>query len=122
MNKLRILHVIDKLHGGGAEVQLSYLVNNSNLDHTIIYNIKGGESSISEDCHLFCLEEKNKFKLVKKLSEFIRKYECDIVQGWLPEYFSLIAGLSCLYSKKNTSPVTGALPLINYRNYIFVTD
>lgn len=95
-----ILHVIDKLSGGGAEAQLAYLVNNSNYKHVIVYYKKGGEDLISSDCKLFKLNSKSKFSFLIDLYVFIKNYQCDIVQGWLPEYYSIIASLSCLFTDK----------------------
>ncbi|NVJ64630.1 MAG: glycosyltransferase [Flavobacteriaceae bacterium] len=100
MKRPRVLHVIDKLTGGGAEVQLSYLVNNSNSAHTIVYSKLGGEELFSNDCVLIHIPNVNKLEFIVKLFNIVRNFDGEIVQGWLPEYYSVIAAFSCFFNKK----------------------
>ena len=95
---MKIVHVIDKLIGGGAETQLRHLTSNANSDfqHVIVYHKKGGaEFYEGKNVTLIFCDENRKFTLAKKVWQILDKEAPDIVQLWLPEYLCIPAAIYC---------------------------
>lgn len=87
--KLRVLHCIHSLSGGGAERQLTLLANhskNSDLEFGIFY-VDGMNHNIEGSaCELYTLTDPKNYpwRLVKEISAAIERFKPDIVHCWLP--------------------------------------
>lgn len=92
---MRVLHIINKLTGGGAERQLALLVNNSPTDisHTIFYVEKGGEERFNSNVILFRSDNITKYARMRDAYRAVDgRY--NIVQLWLPEYLCIPAAIA----------------------------
>ena len=98
---MKIIHVINSLGRGGAEMTLIRLINNSSERHFII-TILNSHSLIKkikkpvEVISIFPLSPK-KLKLIK---EKIRAYSPDIFQGWMYHGDLIASILGLVYKKK----------------------
>lgn len=126
MSKIKIVHIINDLNIGGAEMMLYKLVSNSDkavFDHIVISMIDGGElfdgiRSIGIEVH--SVGGMN-LPALFKIYRIVRKLEPDIVQGWM-YYGNLAAQLVSSLSPRRLPVVWNIrYSLSSFRNEKFST-
>ena len=100
-NKIKILHVIGNLEGGGAERQLQLLANNTNPDKyyiAILFLHRGTGQYIYNNgidlLHIQRGKKWNLFSLWFRVYKAVMAFRPDILQLWLPEIVTLPAALA----------------------------
>jgi glycosyltransferase involved in cell wall biosynthesis len=97
MTKIKVLHIIPALSGGGAERQLSYLsVELCRIGHEvhILYSKDGPSKPEMPGVILHQLVSRSNYDpyLIWQLDYFIRRIEPDIIQTWIPQ-MDILGGL-----------------------------
>jgi glycosyltransferase involved in cell wall biosynthesis len=100
-SRIKILHVIGTLEGGGAERQLQILANNSDFDRyriAILFLYKGdGLVNIKEGIDLLQIPRGykwNLFSLWFRVHKAVMVYRPDILHLWLPEILTIPAAFA----------------------------
>jgi glycosyltransferase involved in cell wall biosynthesis len=100
-NKIKILHVIGNLEGGGAERQLQLLANNTSPDKyyiAILFLHRGTGQYIYNNgidlLHIPRGQKWNLFSLWFRVYKAVMAFRPDILQLWLPEIVTLPAALA----------------------------
>ena len=87
-DKIRVLHFIYTLQGGGAERQLQYLVNgldNQRFTSAICCADPTGYEKLPDNIELFVISRKTRFDLRwRPITKLIQSWKPDIVHNWLP--------------------------------------
>lgn len=104
--RLRVLHCIGSLGGGGAERQLVYLSNcmvQHSVDVHVAFVSEGHNMKflIGGGVHLHRLKSVGNYdpRLLHRLIAVIREVQPDVVQTWLPQ-MDILAGLAALFCRR----------------------
>src|ERR1039458_5533545 len=88
--KIRVLHCIPGLYGGGAERQLSYLslaLGKNGVDFHIVYHVREPGFGKIPDCkvtfHELPIYGNHDPLLLLRLVKLIRRVKPDLIQTWL---------------------------------------
>jgi glycosyltransferase involved in cell wall biosynthesis len=103
-SRLRVLHCIPSLAGGGAERQLSYLTGglvNAGVEVHVAYHTSGEFRESLEQAgavlHPLRLPDNHSPALVAQMVRVIRKIQPDLVQTWLLQ-MDVAGGLAALFT------------------------
>ena len=106
----KILHIINSLGTGGAEMMLCKLLENRSLDHVVLTLKSGGalrERAKASGAEIYDLGISGKgLKLLRnyaKLEAIVRGVNPDIVQGWM-YHGNLAASLAFMTAKRGQKP------------------
>ena len=111
--KIKVLHMIHSLVGGGAEKQLRLLANGMNteiFDVTVFCVNDAGHDIDSQSVNITVANEKSPYKLsyLREIWRVIRDNKPDIVHIWLPAsvsipamLFAFIQGRKIIFSYRN---------------------
>jgi glycosyltransferase involved in cell wall biosynthesis len=115
--KLRVMHCIPSLGGGGAESQLGYLaagLTNSGVDVHVAYHVDGSAGDkIQLPCaklHKLRIRHNYSPALLIELIGLIRKLRPDIIQTWLPQmdiaagFAAIVTGTPFIVSERSAAP------------------
>ena len=100
----RIVHCIDKLHGGGAQTQLIHLCNNTDRQKYKVAILCFDPSSVlqlKDDVDFIIIKKRSGIFLLISWYEIFREikvFKPQILQLWLPEIITIpavIAGIFC---------------------------
>jgi glycosyltransferase involved in cell wall biosynthesis len=113
--KIKVLHVIHSLSGGGAETQ-SQLLANGLLDYnvkSVFFCINSENHHLKDDSSIYEFPRKSKydFRIYLQLSKVIAQERPDVIHAWLPAAVTLPA---MLLGKLKSIPT-----IFSYRNRMF---
>jgi len=124
--KIKILHTIYDLNGGGTQRQLLYLVNNEknkNINHAIFCVDDLARNKVQNNVMIYSMKRKTKydFGIFKLLSDTIENYKPDIIHAWLPHYITIPSmfiaekyNIPCIYSYRNTRKLKSIRDFVEY--------
>lgn len=102
---MRLLHVLPNLTGGGAEQQMTYLVQamkQRGHDVSVAYSREGPGSSplFAADVQMLPLAERSNYdpRIVLELVRLIGRHRPDVVQTWITQ-MDVLAGSACALTR-----------------------
>jgi len=114
MNKIRVLHCIHSLSGGGAETQVKILSSNigtHDVDVAIFCVNDEGVNDITDQNVKIIRHSggsKYDFSLFSSLNKVIAEFKPDVVHAWLPASMTIpamivsrVRGIPCIFSYRN---------------------
>ena len=98
---MKILHFITSLDLGGAEKTLVRIVNKSNFNHAIItiLNSHKLKQYVRKDTVIIRILPFS-LKRILKIFDFIKKYDPDVLQGWMYHGDLLASVFGFIFKKK----------------------
>lgn len=123
--KIRILHVIAALEGGGAERQMHILANNTDPERyhvsIIFLHRRSGQYVFNDGIDLIQIPRGRKWNILSlwfRIYKVVKAYQADIIQLWMPEIITIPAAFAGKFSGAYIiSAARGSMRSVNIRKF-----